>query len=375
MHVGFEAKRFFNNFTGLGNYSRFVVSALSTHHPENTYALFSPHIKRHPEYNSILDSPNVEAIGASGLYSFFPALWRSYGVSASPAAQKLDIFHGLSHELPLALPHRVRKVVTVHDLIFLRYPQYYNAFDVKVYHAKVAWACRRADRIIAISHQTAADIKTFLGTDQNKISVVYQGCHSSFKEKVSPAAKNEIRIKYSLPDRFVLNVGTIEMRKNLPLLVEAMAGVITDIPVKLVVVGRPTKYKEQVMTMVKRMNIEEHVIFLDKVPFADLPAIYQMADVFVYPSLFEGFGIPLVEAIESGVPVISSTGSCFQEAGGPHSLYADSSDSPQLARHITNVLSNEKTRQQMITGSLLYARRFEPSVIADELIREYSLLM
>ena len=260
-------------------------------------------------------------------------------------------------------------------MIFLRFPQYYNPFDVKLYHAKVASACRRADRIVAISHQTAEDVKRFLGTDERKISVIYQGCHSSFRTRVTPQIKNDIRTKYSLPDRFVLNVGTIEKRKNLGLLVEAMARVIKETPIKLVVVGRATKYKEEILSLMKEMDVEKHVTFLHQVSFADLPAIYQMADVFVYPSLFEGFGIPLVEAIESGIPVISSTGSCFQEAGGPHSLYANPSDSAQLATHIVNVLSNEKTREQMRTGSTLYARRFEPSVIADELMREYSLLM
>lgn len=375
MHVGFEAKRFFNNFTGLGNYSRFVVGALSTHHPENTYTLFSPRIGRHPEYNSILDSPNVEAIGPTGIYSLLPSLWRSFGLSGTSAAAKLDLFHGLSQELPAGLPGRIRKVVTVHDLIFLRYPQYYKAIDVRIYRAKVASACRAADRIIAISHQTADDIHTFLGTERNKISVVFQGCHPSFRKKATEQKKEEVRRKYVLPERFILNVGTIERRKNLGLLVEALPRVLQDVPIKLVVVGRATKYKEEVLIMAKKLKVEEHIQFLHDVSFADLPAIYQMADVFVYPSQFEGFGIPLVEAIESGVPVISSTGSCFQEAAGPHSLYADPSDSVQLGAHIRTVLTNAKAREQMTTGSTLFVRRFEPSIIADELMREYSLLM
>lgn len=375
MHVGFEAKRFFNNFTGLGNYTRFVVSALSTRHPENTYTLFSPRIRRHPEYNAILDSPNVEAIGPKGIYSLLPSLWRSFGISQTAEAARLDVFHGLSQELPVGLPRRVRKVVTIHDLIFLRYPQYYNPLDVKIYRAKAASACRRADRVIAISHQTAEDIHSFLGTSRNKISVVYQGCHPSFREKASAQTRVEVRKKYDLPERFILNVGTIEERKNLALLVEALSAVGQEIPVKLVVVGKPTKYKDDVLVKARTLNVENQIRFLHNVSFEDLPAIYQMAEVFVYPSRFEGFGIPLVEAIESGIPVISSTGSCFREAAGPHSLYADPSDSAQLAGHIQTVLTNTKVREQMTTGSTLFVRRFEPSVIADELMREYSLLM
>jgi glycosyltransferase involved in cell wall biosynthesis len=372
MRVGFEAKRFFTNFTGLGNYSRFVVSALSEFAPAGRYTLYSPKIKSHPEYDSILSRENVEVEGPAGLYKALPSLWRSYGVSNAASVRDLDVFHGLSQELPTGLPSKVKKVVTVHDLIFLRYPRFYNPVDVAIYRAKVKSACRRADKIIAISEQTADDLYAFLQTDKNKISVVYQGSHPNFKHEVAWQQKQVIRKKYNLPENFILNVGTIEDRKNVALLVKALSILPKELRRKVVIVGRPTKYKEMVVKTANECGVADQIVFIHNVSFVDLPAIYQSADVFVYPSKFEGFGIPLIEAIESKVPVISSTGSCFKEAAGPASLYGDPSDSASLAQHLQAVLTNSTLRNEMITASSTYIRKFEPQVIAQDLIRTYS---
>jgi glycosyltransferase involved in cell wall biosynthesis len=371
MHVGFEAKRFFTNFTGLGNYSRFVVGALSDFAPENIYTLFSPKIRSNPEYDKLLSRSNIRTIGPSGLYKAFPGLWRSFGVSQTAEVKQLDIYHGLSQELPAGLPVSVRKIVTVHDLIFLRYPEYYNPVDVAIYKAKVNSACGGADRIIAISNQTKNDLVEFSGINPAKISVVYQGCHPIFKAKATEQKRLEIRSKYNLPDNYILNVGTIERRKNLKLLVEALPLLTSDLKPKVVIVGRATKYKEEVLRVANQLGVASQLFFLHDVSFVDLPGIYQLADVFVYPSVFEGFGIPLVEAIESGVPVISSTGSCFMEAAGPDSLYANPADKRELAQHLQTALTDTAARQRMVNGSLAYIQKFHPEEIARDLIREY----
>jgi glycosyltransferase involved in cell wall biosynthesis len=372
MNVGFEAKRFFSNFTGLGNYSRFVVNALSRYAPQHHYTLFAPRIKSHPEYADILSRDNVTVIGPRGGYGLFKGLWRSFGVSMNPAISELDIYHGLSQELPAGLPSRLKKIVTVHDLIFLRFPQYYNPIDVAIYKTKVVSACSRADKIISISEQTSADLVDMLNVDRERIQVIYQGCHPSFKEKALEQRKLEVRKKYALPEKYILNVGTIEPRKNVALLIEALALLPKGLRRKVVIVGKSTKYKEAVTRIAGQLGVSNDVMFLHGIPFADLPVLYQMAEVFVYPSLFEGFGIPLLEAIESGVPVISSTGSCFQEAAGPHALYADPSSKEDLAGHLTKVLSDSTLREKMIAGSLGYVQRFQPSTIASELTSAYS---
>jgi len=371
--VGFDAKRFFNNFTGLGNYSRFVISALSENIPDNKYFLYSPKIKNHAEFNLILERPNIRVIKAPGIYNNLKAgsLWRAWGVSKEDTFKELDVFHGLSQELPLKMPVSVKKIVTVHDLIFIRYPELYNPLDVFIYKVKVKAACQQADKILATSIQTKNDIVDFLKIDPEKIDVVYQGCHPSFKRKISVAEIEKVKTKYKLPESYILNVGTIEERKNVLLLIKALSQLPKDLKSHVVVIGRATKYKTRITEEAGRLGVGEWITFLHNVSFADLPAIYQGARIFVYPSIFEGFGIPIVEALESSVPVIAATGSCLSEAGGPGSIYINPSDEGELAEQLKKVLADNELRTRMIASGKNYIEQFEPKVIAEKLLTTY----
>jgi glycosyltransferase involved in cell wall biosynthesis len=371
MQVGFEAKRLFTNFTGLGNYSRFIVNALSEFAPENTYILYSPKIKSHPEVDPILARPNTKAIGPTGGFTFFKSLWRSWGIRYNKSVADLAIFHGLSQELPVGLPKHVKKIVTVHDLIYIRYPQFYNPIDVAIYTAKVKSACRRADKVIAISQQTANDLIEFIKVDPGKIEVVYQGCHPIFKTKASADIRAAVKAKYNLPDKFILNVGTIEQRKNVKQLVEALALLPADVQLPVVIVGRATDYLKEVIACAQEKKVMDKITFIHKASFQDLPVIYQLATVFVYPSLFEGFGIPLIEAIESGVPVITSQGSCFREAAGPDALYTDPHNPQMLADALNRVLTDASVAEHVVRSSAAYIKRFEPAVIASDIMQVY----
>ncbi len=367
MNVGFEAKRLFTNYTGLGNYARFVVDALSRFQPDNHYYLFTPRQLQNAEVAAITDRANVNVVSPSGLYAqkLFSALWRTWAMTKNENAKSLDIFHGLSQELPIGLPEKVKTIVTVHDLIFLRYPQFYNPIDVRIYHKKVKKACEVADCIVAISEQTADDIRKLIDPAlASKIKVVYQGCHPIFRKKVDITDREQVRRKYQLPERFILNVGTVEERKNLIALVRAIGSLPERDRVPVIAVGRPTDYVKMVQKEIDRLGVGLWVKFLYPVPFEDLPALYQLSSLFVYPSLFEGFGIPIIEAIISGVPVISSTGSCFREAGGPNSIYVDPHDADELGRQISRVLSDSELREEMIRKSQEFIAKFEPQQIA-----------
>lgn len=376
MTIGYDAKRFFNNFTGLGNYSRFIVDAVSRYYPDNHYYLYSPKVRSHPEIDQIVSRDQVHVVkpGVIGSASFLKSIWRSWGMSFHPTISTLDIYHGLSHELPIGLPARIKKVVTIHDLIFMRYPQFYNPVDVRIYKAKVKSACNRADRVVAISQQTKNDLIDFLNIDPLKIDVVYQGCHPIFKQSLSKTQLDNVRAKYNLPQEYILNVGTIESRKNAAIIVDALAQMPDRERKPLLIVGRETEYKKVIIELAARLHISDKVIFVHNASFIDLPAIYRMALVFIYPSLFEGFGIPLVEAIESSVPVITSQGSCFSEAAGPDAIYVDSSNSHELMLAIQRVASNETLRKNMIDASKRYIDRFEPSQIASALFGSYQHL-
>jgi glycosyltransferase involved in cell wall biosynthesis len=376
MNIGFEAKRFFTNSTGLGNYSRFIVSALSQYFPENNYVLYTPTDRIFSEAEPILQRKNIQVVRPSLNYKRFKAqsIWRTWGIAHEPSASALNIFHGLSQELPVGLPANLKKVVTIHDLIFLRYPKFYNAIDVQIYKTKIKFACKSADSIIAISEQTASDIIHFLKVDPAKIKIVYQGAHPSFKRVTTADDRKLVQKKYGLPDTYILNVGTIEERKNVLSLVKAFKNLPESKRIPLVIAGRQTSYTKIVKDFVTAHKLERWVIFLHGALFADFPSLYQGARLFVYPSLFEGFGIPVIESIESKVPVITSKGSCFSEAGGPSSCYVDPNNVEEFSNAILEVLENDAMREKMITNSYSYIAKFQPPVIGENLFNLYKSL-
>ncbi|MTI33424.1 glycosyltransferase family 1 protein [Cytophagales bacterium RKSG123] len=377
MKIAFDAKRAFTNFTGLGNYSRFMIKALSDFYPENQYLLYSPRTSDHKEVTDLLLQKNVKVRIPSRFVSKLKlhSIWRSYMLGNIAVRDRADILHGLSNELPLLNNCRLKTVVTIHDLLFIRYPELYNRLDVIIYKKKARHACKVADRIIAISQQTADDLQEFLGVDPSKIDIVYQGCLPQFKCEEESTGLRMVSDKYNLPEDFLLNVGTIEARKNALLILKALAIHKHHLDIPLVIVGKATKYKNELVAYAEKEGIADRIIFLHQVNFEDLPKIYQLAKVFIYPSIFEGFGIPIIEAINSSVPVITSKGSCFSEAGGPDCLYVDPSNAEELAEAILLILTNSKLANQMRNKSLDYVKRFEEEKIAADLMEVYKKVM
>ncbi|MBX2916418.1 MAG: glycosyltransferase family 4 protein [Cyclobacteriaceae bacterium] len=372
MKIGFDAKRLFNNFTGLGNYSRFVVSALANRFPEHEYWLYTPRLRDHPETRVYQNPKFVIRKPEAILAKRFSFVWRSYALGNVAAKDGVTIFHGLSNELPITKPRSLKTVVTVHDLIFKRFPEYYKAVDAQIYTWKLKNACASADVVIAISQQTASDLQEFLDVPASKIKVVYQGCHPNFKILATNEQKLYVQKKYNLPQQFLLCVGTLERRKNALTLVKALAGLKDSLP--LVLVGKATEYTKEIRNFVETNNLQHRVFMHHDVSFADLPTVYQLAQVFIYPSLFEGFGIPIIEAIVSGVPVITSTGSCFAEAGGSGVIYVNPTSEDALAAQIELLSSSTDMRSRMISISQEYVRQFEPAVIAQNMMQVYQAI-
>ena len=298
------------------------------------------------------------------------SVWRSYGIIKDLKKFSPDIFHGLSNELPIGLKKAgIQSVVTIHDLIFIRYPQFYKKIDRTIYNHKFRKACEQADRVIAISDMTRQDIIKTYHIPEEKIDVVYQGCAPLFLKQVSSEQKEKIRTKYNLPPCYILSVGSIEQRKNLLLIVRALRQLGKDI--HLIAIGKRTPYTDIVETYIKENNMQQQVSILNNVPFEDLPGFYQMADLFIYPSFFEGFGIPIIEALHSNVPVIAATGSCLEEAGGPDSLYVEPNDVNDLSEKINWILSTPTQAELMKKAGKEYVKRFTDQQIANDLMNVY----
>lgn len=376
MRIAFDAKRAFLNFTGLGNYSRFVLDALSEHEPDHEYLLYTPRTSGNPEVQQLIRQPNIYVRTPSKMVSRLGmgSLWRSYMLGNVATSDGADVLHGLSNELPFIGNKKMKRVVTIHDLLFIRYPHFYKRLDVEIYKRKFKHACKVADIIIAVSEQTSLDIQEFLGVPKDKIKVVYQGCHSHFRNESDVFTMRQVADKYSLPDDFMLTVGTIESRKNALLILQALNALKGKLDLPLVIVGKATEYKRLLMDYIQKHQLQDRVIFLHQIDFHELPSLYQLAKLFIYPSFFEGFGIPIVEALNAHVPVIATKGSCLQEAGGPDSLYVDPHRPDELAEAIGQVLNNPALATKMIEHGDSWVKQFEPQAIAADLMRVYKAL-
>jgi glycosyltransferase involved in cell wall biosynthesis len=368
MHIGYDAKRAFLNNTGLGNYSRWLIKTVASYYPEHEYGLYTPKIRENKHYALIKKIQHTYIVSPQG--KLLSSWWRSKGIVTNLKTDGIELYHGLSHELPIGIKQSgIKSVLTVHDLIFMRFPQYFGWINRAIYKAKLQYACKAADKIIAISQKTKEDLVELLKVDQSKIEVIYQGCDPAFKLNQSDAQRKQVRKKYDLPKRYVLTVGTIEERKNLLLLVKSLLHTKSSIP--LYIVGKPTAYLDKVQKFINANNLAARIIFLHKVSFEELPSLYQMATLFVYPSRYEGFGIPVLEAINSGVPVIAAKGSCLEEAGGPDSLYVDPDDEQELAKQINRVWNSPALRQNMITKGFEHAHNFDDEKLAEHLMQLY----
>lgn len=370
MRIGFEAKRIFQNVSGLGNYSRNTLSILVRYYPGNRYVLFAPKIT-----NLYYPGESVEIISpTSGFMRKFRFLWRLFKVSSLIKTNKIDLFHGLSNVLPVGISRTgIPSVLTVHDLIFLRFPQFYKRFDRFLYRMISVPSCYRATRIIAISKQTKNDLVELLKIDPAKIEVIYQSCDITFYEKISGEQKEIVRQKFELPENFILSVGTIEQRKNQLAILEGVVKEKLDIPV--VILGKPTEYKRQMDEFIAESGIRKQLIFLHSTDLTELKAIYQMADLMVYPSLYEGFGLPVLEAQASGCPVITSNCSSLPEAGGEGALYINPKNSGEIGKAIREVLTNKVLRDDLIQKGAANSLLFNDRQVAEKVMKLYQSLV
>lgn len=372
-NIGIDAKRAFKNFSGLGNYSRALISGLSRFYPYNRYFLYTPPWEGDGKWRQFSKGENITIVEPKGIYHALPhAIWRSSGIVKDIKRNQIDLFHGLSAELPVQ-NFSAPKVVTMHDIIFMRYPQFYNSFDRYMYEKKARQACKEADKIIAISKQTADDIIHYLNADARKIEIVYQGCDKIFYTDPTEEKLKEIKEKYDLPERYILNVGTIEERKNLVNVVKAMSMIPDDI--HLIALGRSTPYTQQVQSAAREFGVENRVRLIHNANFLDFPYLYKQAIAVTYVSVFEGFGIPVLEALTIGTPVITSNLSSMPEAGGDAALYVDPLNYNEIAGKINLLLSSPTITENVIARGKLHARSFREEAVIKNIHDIYKSLL
>jgi glycosyltransferase involved in cell wall biosynthesis len=373
MRLGFDAKRALNNSTGLGNHARILLNAMMREFPENEYHLFSP--KANDEFFHQLHGDFKIHFPVEQFQKAFHPLWRSFGIKTDLLRERIDIYHGLSNEIPFSYQSSlIGRVVTIHDLIFLKHKEQYPFFDRQMYELKTRYAAKNADKIIAVSEETKRDLIDFYGVPEKKITVIYPSVDASFQTSNIGLRASHIKQKYNLPAKYILNVGSFFPRKNQTTLVEAFDRIKGQVEEDLVLVGNIGSIRKEVEQLILAKNLQSRIHIISNINNRDLPAVYRLASVFVFPSLFEGFGAPVLEALFSKTPVIATKGGAIEEAAGENSLFVHPLSAEDIAAKILLVLKDNILRHKMINEGYAHAQTMTDKVFAERTMQVYQSL-
>lgn len=283
----------------------------------------------------------------------------------------VDIFHSTDFVLPPV--RQARTILTVHDLAFMRLPQCAEA-GLRIYLNKVVpYSIERADLVLADSQSTKNDLVELLGVSPDKIEVVYAGVESRFRPMEGEMALQRIKKRYGLDFPFILSLGTLEPRKNFTGLIEAYA-LMRDRELKLVIAGGKGWLYDEIFARAEKLGLGGEIVFPGFVADEDLPALYNLAELFVFPSLYEGFGLPPLEAMACGTPVVTSDRPSLPEVVGEAGLMVEATDSQALAEAMERVLMDENLRREMREKGLKQAEKFTWDAAAEKLLEVYRRL-
>lgn len=364
MKIAFDAKRLYCNFTGLGNHSRTTLDILTQYYPDNEYLLYTPKVKHNDITDRYLNSDQLQTVMPSGLMK--GGVWRTFSLAGEARKAGADIFHGLSNELPVGIEGSgVPSVVTIHDVAFKTFTDMYHWQDRQIYDLKWRYAIRHADHIIAISECTKRDILRFYDVPEEKISVVYQPVSPEY---YSPS----IHPSPSSMEPYALYVGSINSRKNLLGAVKALELLPESVRIPLYIVGNGREYKREVEAYIESHGLGKWCVWLKDVYSDELRQLYVGARFFIYPSYYEGFGLPVVEARLSGCPVITSNLSSLPEAAGSHALLIDPADPRSISQAMDRLITDDALHHDLSVRSREEAMQtLHPQVLAGQLMDVY----
>lgn len=394
MLIGFDASRAFGNErTGTENYSHELLRSLLAIDHENTYRLYLR--SKGLIADDLFVKKNVET-----KHIKLPKLWTQAGLAWEVLENPPDVLFVPAHTLPVIHRQSLKSLVTIHDLGAEYLPQYHQ-FPQKLYlNRSTEYAVKHATHLIAVSQATKDDLVKRLNADPKKISVIHEGFDAS---RFAPATKDQIdqiKKKYQIQGAYLLFVGTIQPRKNLERVIEAFARVKSDKKatlrpastgaafgrqgyaaqagnmrgldnLTLILAGKKGWLSGAIYEAPKKHDVQSQVTFLDFVGQHDLPALYSGAEAFVFPSLFEGFGLPVLEAMACGTPVITSNSSSLPEVGGEAAYYVDPTSIGDISSAMQRLLADKGTRQKLIEKGFMQAKKFTWEKTARETLRVF----
>lgn len=364
MRIGIDGRYIQDHFPGIGRYTYNLVQALTKAAPEDSFVLLHNPKLVNTRYDlGTLQSPNLEIVAVEVPTFSLAEQWR---LPSIVRGLRLDLFHSPYYLKPYLLP--CPSVVTIYDLIPRLYPEYVSSGARVIFEMAIRLAIVTSRLVISVSQSAKEDLVRLLGVPPSKVWVTPLGIDRRFCP-VNEKAISNLCQKYDLPVGYILYLGTNKPHKNLARLVEAFAEVKTER--KLVLAGKEDPRYSEAHEVTKQLGLQDRVVFLGQVSEDDLPALYSGAALFVFPSLYEGFGLPLLEAMACGVPAISSSTSSLPEIAGQAAVMVDPLDLSQLARALERVLGDSNLRASMREEGLKQAAQFSWERTAKETLAVY----
>lgn len=368
MKVGFFSDRLNRQRTGIGNYTFNLIKEFSElDKVQNSFFLINYEDNElFPNLNKII-VPNP--VKNSIKKSFY--FWHLYiQLKLKKSNFGMDIIHS-PENATLFMRICQKKVITVHDITPFLFPESFSPLTLFRYRLLFKRTLKTADKIISDSHSTKKDLMNHFNVPDDKISVVHLGIDEKFRV-LDMNDVDRIRTKYSLNDPFILYVGTLEPRKNISTLIKAFYKIKNKNSIhKLVIAGKKGWKYKNVFNIIDELHLQNEIIFVDYVPYEDLPGLYNAADLFVYPSLYEGFGLPPLEAMACGTPVITSNVSSLPEVVGNAAIMFDPHDVEELANSMCAILNNEISKKDLIKNGLEQVKKFSWKRCAEETLQVY----
>jgi glycosyltransferase involved in cell wall biosynthesis len=365
MHIAFDGTTLRPGRTGVGYYSEHLLRHLGAQHDADAITVIS-----NRPVDTVEPLPPGTRVDVSASWS--PRLvWMQAQAPRVLRRIHADVVHFTNGMVPLA--STVPTVVTIHDMSLTMLPGFHPTRRVLLNRPFVDAAARRADAIITVSSAAKRDIVRLYGIDADRVHVVHEAAAPAFRVMHDPVQLMHVRQRYGLADRFILYVGTIEPRKNLPKLIDAFASLRTngELSHQLVCAGPYGWLSDDIDAQIDRLHIRDAVRFTGYVPFEDLPALYNLAEMFVFPSVYEGFGLPVVEAMACGAPVITGSVAALEEVGGDAAVRVDPLEVPAIAEAIVQLARDPERRCQLRRRGVERAAFFSWSRAATETMQVY----
>lgn len=372
MKIGIDARTLMDkNYSGVSEYTLNLLTNIFAIDKENDHVLFYNSGKDISGVLPEFDQKNVRYLGKR-----FPNKIFNYLLQNILHWPKIDQItdtkiYFLPHINFISLSNKCKKIITIHDLSFLKFPCYFS-WRKNIWHRfiNVKKLIRQFDTVVAVSENTKQDIIQMCGVEADKIKVIYSGINENFKKITNENILDRTKKKYNLPDKFILYLGTIEPRKNIESVIHAYEKLMAENEnlrdIKLVIAGGDGWNTDKIYKVLNSSTQKDNIIFTGYVDNNDKPALYSLAQIFVYPSYYEGFGFPVLEAMACGAPVITSFTSSLPEICGEAAVYIDPYNFNELTRAIKQILADNDLREELINQGFEQIKKYSWPKAAQE---------